>query len=77
MEIKILGSGCKKCNKLEANVNEALKAVGLSANVEKVTDMVEITSYGVMQTPALVIDNEVISYGKLLSVKDLVKVLSK
>ncbi len=77
MEIKILGSGCKKCNKLEANVNEALKAVGLSANVEKVTDMVEITSYGVMQTPALVIDNEVISYGKLLSVKDLVKVISK
>lgn len=77
MEIKILGSGCKKCGKLEANVNEALKLAGLSANVEKVTDMVEITSYGVMQTPALVIDNEVVSYGKLLSVKDLIKVISK
>ncbi len=77
MDIKILGSGCKKCNKLEANVNEALKLVGLNANVEKVTDMVEITSYGVMQTPALVIDNKVVAYGKLLSVKDLVKIISK
>ncbi|HZJ85773.1 MAG TPA: thioredoxin family protein [Erysipelotrichaceae bacterium] len=77
MEIKILGSGCKKCGKLEANVNEALKTLNLSANVEKVTDVVEITSYGVMQTPALVINKEVVAYGKLLSVKDIVKIISK
>ena len=77
MEIKMWGSGCKKGGKLEANVNEALKTLNLSANVEKVTDVVEITSYGVMQTPALVINKEVVAYGKLLSVKDIVKIISK
>jgi len=65
MIIRILGSGCAKCKKLEVN---ALKAVeGLEIEVQKVTDISEITSYGVMMTPALVIDERVVSSGKILS----------
>jgi small redox-active disulfide protein 2 len=69
MEIKILGSGCPKCKKLEANVNEALVNLGKSANVEHVTDFSEIASYNIMSTPGLVVDGKVVSAGKLLKAK--------
>jgi small redox-active disulfide protein 2 len=66
MNIKVLGSGCDKCKKLEANVKEAIAEMGIEANVEKIEDFKQIMAYGVMQTPALVVDEKVKSVGKLL-----------
>lgn len=76
MNIKVLGSGCDKCKKLEANVKEAIAEMGIEATVEKVEDFKQIMAYGVMQTPALVVDEKVKSIGKLLK-PDEVKVLLK
>jgi len=72
MIIKILGTGCPKCKKMEANAIKA--AEGLEVEIQKVTDINEIMNYGVMMTPALVIDEKVVSAGKVLSpekIKDL------
>jgi small redox-active disulfide protein 2 len=77
MIIKILGSGCKKCKKMEANVKEALEELNLDAKVEKVEDFKEIMKYKVLTTPGLVIDEEVVSSGKLLKAKDIKKFLDK
>ncbi|HOO32091.1 MAG TPA: thioredoxin family protein [Thermotogota bacterium] len=71
MTIKILGSGCSKCKKLEANARQAIKELGLEADVVKVQDIGDIMGYGVMSTPALVVDEEVKSSGKLLSAEDI------
>ncbi len=71
MVIKILGTGCPKCKKLEANAREALKQMGASAEVEKVTDLNDIMRYGVMMTPGLVIDESVKASGKVLSVDQI------
>ncbi len=76
MIIKVLGSGCKKCTKLKENVEEALLESGIEATVEKVEDMEKIIGYGVMSTPALVVDEEVKSMGKLLKPKDIIKIIS-
>lgn len=76
MNIKILGSGCASCIKLEKNTQIAVEQLGLDAVIEKVTDFSEITSYGVMSTPAIVVDGKVLSYGKVLKPKDIVKLLS-
>ncbi len=67
MDIKILGSGCAKCQQLEANTVIALAELGLEADIEKVTDPAEIASWGVMTTPALVVDDEVLIAGRLPS----------
>lgn len=75
--VKVLGSGCKKCNDLEANAKEALASLGLSVEIEHVRDFAEIASYGVMTTPALMINNKVVSTGKLLKVEEIVAILKK
>ena len=75
--VKILGSGCKKCNDLEKNVVEALKELRESSEVEHVTDFTAIAKYGVMSTPALVIDEKVVSYGKVLKVEEAVKLIKE
>jgi len=67
MKIEVLGMGCPKCHTLEANVKEALKKLNMEAEVVKVADLPKIMSYGVMTTPALVIDGKVKSTGKLLT----------
>ncbi len=72
MLIKILGTGCPKCKKLEANAIEAVKQLGIDASVEKVTDLDAIMDYGVMMTPALVIDEKVLASGKVLSPADII-----
>lgn len=71
MIIKVLGTGCKKCKDLEGNVKVAVQETGVDATVEKVEDIREIMKYKVMSTPALVIDEKVVSTGKLLSVKEV------
>ena len=65
MDIKVLGPGCPKCEKTEAIVKEAVAESGVDASVEKVTDVMEIAGYGVFGTPAVVIDGEVKSVGKI------------
>ena len=76
-QIKVLGSGCKKCNELEAAVKEALNELGMDDNIEHVTDFTQIAAYGVMSTPALVVDGKVVSFGKALKKDDVVKILQK
>lgn len=75
MVIKILGSGCANCKKLEANVREAVKEMGIKATIEKVQDFKDIMSYGVMKTPALVVDEQVKVMGRVPSVEDIKKYL--
>lgn len=75
MNIKVLGTGCKKCKTLEANVKEAVANLNLEATVEKVEDFQAIIGYGVMSTPALVIDETVVSKGKLLKTADIEQLL--
>lgn len=72
--IKILGSGCAKCNALEDNVRAALMDLGMDTSVDHITDFAQIAAYGVMTTPALVVDGKVVSYGKTLK-KDEAKVI--
>ena len=67
MEIKVLGPGCPRCQKTEDLVREVVAETGAAAQVEKVTDMMEIAGYGVFGTPAVVIDGEVKSVGKIPS----------
>ncbi len=73
MKIEILGSGCPSCKKLEENAKTALEESDKKAEVVKVTDINEIVEYGVMSTPAIVIDGEVKSYGKVATVEEIKK----
>lgn len=75
MVIKILGSGCPNCKKLEANAREAIESLGIEATIEKVQDFKDIMAYGVMKTPALVVDEQVKVMGRVASVEDIKKVL--
>ena len=75
--IKILGSGCAKCNQLEAATKAALEQLGMDTTVDHVTDFSQIAAYGVMTTPALVVDGKVVSYGKVLKTEEVVKILQK
>jgi small redox-active disulfide protein 2 len=76
MIIKILGKGCKNCVTLEATARQAATELGLDFEIVKVTDLNDIVEYGVMKTPGLVVDEKVVSQGKLLSVVE-VKALLK
>ena len=71
MKIEILGTGCAKCATMTENAKKAVATKGIFAQVEKVEDIVAIMGYGVMNTPALVVDGEVKSTGKLLSPEEI------
>lgn len=75
MNIKVLGTGCKKCKTLEENARTAVQNKGIEATIEKIEDIQAIIGYGVMSTPALVIDEKVVSKGKVLKAKDIEKLL--
>lgn len=75
--VKVLGSGCAKCNELEQATKEALAELGMDTTVEHVTDFAEIAAYGVMSTPALVVDGKVAVYGKVLKKEEVVALLRK
>ncbi len=76
MIIKILGSGCKKCIALGDNARAAADAAGIEAEIEKVTDYAQIAAYGVMSTPALVINDKVVSAGKVLTASEVAEKLA-
>lgn len=75
--VKILGTGCAKCNQLETATKAALEQLGMDTAMDHVTDFVEIAAYGVMSTPALVVDGQVVSYGRVLRTDEVVELLQK
>jgi len=75
MIIKVLGVGCGSCKKFEQNVEEAAKALGLDTKIEKIEDFQEISSYGIMSLPAIIIEDKVVSAGKVLSVNEIKELL--
>lgn len=75
--VKVLGGGCAKCNALEAAVRSALEELGIDSTIDHVTDFGQIAAYGVMSTPALVVDGKVVSYGKALSKDEAKAILQK
>ena len=75
--VKILGSGCAKCNALEAAAAQALHELGMNDEIDHVTDFAQIAAYGVMTTPALVVDGKVVSYGKVLTASEASELIKK
>ena len=75
--IKILGGGCAKCNQLEEATVKALSELGMDTTVEHVRDFEKIAAYGVMSTPALVVDGRVVSYGRVLKKEEVLEILKK
>lgn len=75
--IKVLGAGCKSCHEQFENAKKAVKAMGLSTTVEYITDMPKVMEYGVMSMPAIVVNEKVVSQGKVLKAADVEKLLHK
>ena len=77
MDIKVLGPGCPKCQQAEKIVKEAVAEAGVDARVEKVTDTMEIVGYGVFGTPAVVVDGDVKSVGKIPKKQDVISWINR
>lgn len=75
--VKILGGGCAKCNQLEEATVDALTTLGMDSTIEHVRDYEKISAYGVMTTPALVVDGKVVSYGRVLKKEEVIDLLKK
>lgn len=75
MNIKVIGTGCEKCDQLYANVQEALKITGRVAEVEKIEDLMEIVKLGVMTSPSLMIDGKLVVSGRIANPDELVKLM--
>lgn len=75
--VKVLGSGCAKCNALETAAREALAELGMDTTIDHITDFTQIAAYGVMTTPALVVDGKVVSYGKVLGKDEAISIIQK
>lgn len=77
MEIKVLGTGCPKCKALEQATRTAVAELGIEANVTKVEDIVQIMNYGVMRTPAIVINDRIVLSGRTATVPEIKEILTK
>lgn len=77
MEIKVLGTGCPKCKTLEEATRKAVDELGVNANISKEQDIAKIVNYGVMRTPALVIDDKVVLSGRVPSIGELKEIITK
>ena len=77
MEIKVLGTGCSNCKSLEKAIRVAVEESGIAADITKVEDIQQIMAYGVMRTPALVINEKVALYGRVPSMKELKEIIAK
>lgn len=76
MEIKVIGEGCEKCDKLYENTCQAVSELGLKADIVKVEDLMDIVRLGVLTTPSVMLDGKLIISGRVPKVKDIVKLLS-
>lgn len=77
MDIKVLGTGCPKCMALEKAIKQAVEKTGVNASVTKVEDIVEIMQFGIMTTPALVIDGKIVVKGNVPTVDELAQLITK
>ena len=77
MNIKILGGGCASCKKLYENTKKAVAETGITADIEYITDMEKVMAYSVMSMPALVVNEQVVTMGKVLKPAEIVKILEK
>ncbi|NCI76991.1 thioredoxin family protein [Acinetobacter kanungonis] len=77
MQIKVVGTGCRKCKALLAATEEAVKGTGVQADIEYVTDMMKIAETGLLSTPGLIIDNKIVSSGKVLEAKAVAELIEK
>jgi len=77
MKIEVFGMGCGNCHQLEANVKQAVAKRGISADVEMVTDPVKIAAAGIMITPALAINGDVVTMGRITSVQEILELLAE
>ncbi|HNZ62891.1 MAG TPA: thioredoxin family protein [Bacillota bacterium] len=75
MTVKILGTGCKNCRTLLENTRKAVRKMGIDADVEYITDLEKIVSYGVMKMPALIINEKVMAMGKVLKPEEIEKII--
>lgn len=75
MNIKVIGTGCEKCDKLYANVQEAVNKVGCEAEVEKIEDLMEIVKLGVMTSPSLMIDGKLVVSGRIAKAEEIEKLI--
>ena len=76
MHIKILGPGCANCSKLEKQTRKAIDLLGIDADIEKVTDYSQIASYGIMSTPGLVVDEQVVLSGRVAKAEEIARLIS-
>ena len=77
LTVKVFGSGCKNCQTLQKNVIDSLSELGISADVEYITDLQKILEEGIMSMPALMVNGEIVSSGKVLSVNEVKRIISK
>ena len=77
MIIKVLGPGCPKCNALEKQVRNAVAELDIAAEIIKVTDILEIMSYGIMSTPGLIVNDKIVSKGRVPSSDELKKIINQ
>ncbi len=77
MKIKVLGPGCMNCQTLEKRTKAAVKNMNVEAEIEKVTDMQQITSYGIMLTPGLIVDDKIVVQGKVPTVEQIQDILKQ
>lgn len=75
MNIKVIGSGCEKCTAVYKSVTEAVEELGLDAEIEKVEDLLEIVKLGVISSPSIIIDGKIVSAGRVLNKKQVIKLL--
>ncbi len=76
MEIKVLGGGCSNCKKLLNFCKEAIKELAIDADILYITDMIDITNSGLLRTPGLIINGEIVSQGRVPSLKEVTKLIS-
>ncbi len=77
MNIKVIGTGCEKCDQLYENTKSAIEELGLNANIEKVEDLIEMVKLGVMSSPSLMVDGKLVVSGRIVSKEKIIELISK
>ncbi len=77
MNIKVIGTGCDKCDQLYENTKSAIDELGLNANIEKVEDLIEMVKLGVMSSPSLMVDGKLVVSGRIVSKEKIIELISK